>query len=145
MALNKFSEIIQIIIQLMIQNENNIETKKSNNNNYKEYLIPPRSMSMKIDKTKKPKKVPQAYLNAINAGEFDKAFNMLLSGPSATAANANRQNGLSFAGITMGNEDVFGGYNNNDLRRFTEAANGEKFQTNLQDNLNSIANGTNSL
>lgn len=88
---------------------------------------------------------PQAYLNAINAGEFDKAFNMLLSGPSATAANANRQNGLSFAGITMGNEDVFGGYNNNDLRRFTEAANGEKFQTNLQDNLNSIANGTNSL
>ena len=63
MTLNKFSEIIQIIIQFMIQNENNIETKKSNNNNYKESLIPPRSMSMKIDKTKKPKKVSQELYN----------------------------------------------------------------------------------
>lgn len=88
---------------------------------------------------------PQAYLNALNSGNYSDAFNMLLNGPSAKAANANRSDGLSFGGIVMGNEDVFGGFNNNDLRRFTDASTQEKFQENLQDNLNSIAKGSDAL
>lgn len=101
--------------------------------------------SLSLDNLGQMVSSPQAYLNAINAGEFDKVFNMLLSGPSAKAADKNRQNGISLAGITMGSEDVFGGYNNNELRRFTEAADSDKFQSNLQDNLSKIASGSNAL
>ena len=73
MVVNKFSEINQVIIQFMIQNENNIETKKNNNNNsnnnintnvnFKESITFLKSISNKIDKTKKPKKVSQELYN----------------------------------------------------------------------------------
>ena len=64
MTLNKFSEINQIIIQFLNQNENNIETyiKKNNNNNLKEPLNLFKSFTNKIDKNKKTKKVsPELY------------------------------------------------------------------------------------
>lgn len=101
--------------------------------------------SLNLDSLGQMVSSPQAYLNALNSGNYSDAFNMLLNGPSAKAANANRSDGLSFGGIVMGNEDVFGGFNNNDLRRFTDASTQEKFQENLQDNLNSIAKGSDAL
>ena len=64
MTLNKFSEINQIIIQFMVQNENNIEPniKKINSNSYKEPINLFKSFTNKIDKNKKTKKVsPELY------------------------------------------------------------------------------------
>ena len=68
MTINKFSEINQIIIQFMIQNENNIEnnTKKNNNNNnnnnFKDSINLFKSFT-KNDKSKKNKYVSQKLYN----------------------------------------------------------------------------------
>ena len=65
MTLNKFSEINQIIIQFMVQNENNIETKKNaiNNTTVKEAINAFKSLVNKNDKNKKVKKVSQELYN----------------------------------------------------------------------------------
>ena len=64
MTLNKFSEINQIIIQFMVQNENNIETKKNAiNTTVKEAINAFKSLVNKNDKNKKVKKVSQELYN----------------------------------------------------------------------------------
>lgn len=88
---------------------------------------------------------PQAYLNALNSGQFGEAMNMLATGPSASAANANRSDGLTLGGIVMGNENVFGGYDNNFLRRITESGTQSQIQTNYQENLSAIAANPNAM
>ena len=65
MTINKFSEINQIIIQFMIQNENNIENntkKNNNNNNFKDSIHLFKSFT-KNDKSKKNKYVSQKLYN----------------------------------------------------------------------------------